>query len=205
MWIVFALPPQSLMTVVGALAPVAAFGLLAVAGPRFTATGSSLDARTPLMGLFAVGAALGIRNLLFEHTLLDATPLLIAAVAIGLGGLGALWLLDRAVFGRGAWWALVAVLLNVWAYGVLTQADVQFDRIPARVYTTQVIDKQRSAHWEVILAPWGPRAGPTIVNDANLYKKVQLGQQVCVALHRGALGMPWREVVPCQDADTAKA
>ncbi|MBS0295226.1 MAG: hypothetical protein JSR45_02880 [Proteobacteria bacterium] len=209
LWIGFLPEPRALVAAVATLLPLVGFVLLALAGRRFSAFSLASDARTPLMGLFLGGAALGIRDVAFEQNLLSNEPVLAPALAIGLAGLGALWFLDRSVFGRNGGWWLAGGLIAAWGAGVLVEADVQLDRAPARIYPTQVIDRHvyngRSTHWYVIVAPWGPQRDETRIEDAKLYNKVTVGQQVCVALHSGALGMAWREVTPCQDADTAKA
>jgi len=208
-WLAFAPEPRPLLAVLTIGAPLVAFALLAGVGRRFKAMGPTSDARATLIALFLAGGAMGLRDAVFEEPLLNGLQPFAPALAIGAAGLAALWFLDRVAFSRqGGWW-IVGLLLLFWGWGAMIEVDRLADTGPGRVFTTTVVDKQfsrgRASHWYVTLGPWGPSRGPTRIDQRDLYDKVTLGQQVCVALHPGALRMPWREVIPCQDADTAKA
>jgi hypothetical protein len=106
---------------------------------------------------------------------------------------------------RRRWWRLgiAALLTGAYAFGVLGQADVLFDRAPQSVLRSRIIDKHLRhsgiATYHLTLAPWGPMAE---ANDASVlhdvYDRAEIDDPACIRLHDGALGMAWFTVAACR-------
>jgi len=130
-------------------------------------------------------------------------PAAIAAIVVFVPA----WLIkDRAgLAGPRAFAAIVAICAGLYAYGAITYADTRFDQSAVTPSPTQVLAKWeshgRSTSYDLKLAPWGPFDHPITVSvSSGLYSAVSEGDQVCMLLHPGAVGLAWYETRACGDA-----
>ncbi len=84
--------------------------------------------------------------------------------------------------------------------------DTTLDQKPFRQFPMQVADKRishgRSASYYLrLVSPDGQRQREYSVSSA-FYGQTQIGQQVCIAVHPGAIGMAWQRLGQCTDAKT---
>ena len=98
---------------------------------------------------------------------------------------------------------IAALLAGGYAFGVLGQANVLFDRAPQSMLRSRIIDKHpghgRIATYHLILAPWGPigeARDATVPHD--VYDHAEIDDPACIRLHDGALGMPWFTAATCR-------
>ncbi len=101
-------------------------------------------------------------------------------------------------------WAFVASALFVFFSVVML--DTTLDQKPFRQFPMQVADKRishgRSASYYLrLVSPDGQRQREYSVSSA-FYGQTQIGQQVCIAVHPGAIGMAWQRLGQCTDAKT---
>ncbi len=97
---------------------------------------------------------------------------------------------------------LVLLCAGLYGAGAARSADVLADHSTALWHTTTVIEKRQTqgkgAANYVRLAPWG---GLSSVDEASVrwafYKKVAVGEPVCVRWHPGALRAAWYTVAAC--------
>jgi hypothetical protein len=98
----------------------------------------------------------------------------------------------------------ICLLSGLYGWGVAASADSAADASLPQTYAVQVLGSHisrgsRSTNYYLELEPWGPYAA---VNSqmhvsAKTYYATRAGQIVCLALHPGALRVPWYEAVPC--------
>ena len=103
-------------------------------------------------------------------------------------------------------WAVLLVLLCAGLYGAgaARSADVLADHSAATLDRTIVVGKRQTQGKDaanyVQLAPWG---GLSRVDEASVrlafYKRVAVGEAVCVRRHPGALGAAWYTVAMCPE------
>jgi hypothetical protein len=89
-------------------------------------------------------------------------------------------------------------------FGAVVQANAAFDGSEPRTYEVAVVKKtfaasaRRGSHY-LWLAPWGPQQ--EVVSEPvgpGFYNSFSVGQEVCVALHHGALNIPWYVISYCR-------
>ena len=92
---------------------------------------------------------------------------------------------------------VVAFCAGAYGYGATSVVDIQFDFSAGDVSQVQVLDKHeysgRHSHsYNLNLPAWGPRTGPNSIEvSAATYRAVNIGDNVCITLHPGAVGLPW--------------
>ena len=82
-----------------------------------------------------------------------------------------------------------------YSLGDVGEANALFDHSQLSVFRSQVMSKYvtsgKTTRYHLRLAPWGPHDEPSDVTvPYTLYDRLQPGNQACVRLHQGALGMP---------------
>jgi hypothetical protein len=105
---------------------------------------------------------------------------------------------------QGAWIALL-IYGCLYGFGLVSQANVQFDSSPAMGYSTQILKKTyttgRSSTYYLWLQPWGQGAQTDSYVKASvsslLYHNARVGDAMCVTAHDGALKVAWYTVQPC--------
>lgn len=102
----------------------------------------------------------------------------------------------------------LAVAGGLYGYGAFALANVRFDASPGRVLQVVVsgkhVSRGKSTSYLLELPPWGPRPSPSSVSvRRSLYDAAQPGEPVCIALHPGALQVPWYTVALCAPAGAA--
>jgi hypothetical protein len=153
--------------------------------------------------LFAAPAALVFFAGL-ENDFLDFSPLLIGAAAGALLGCGAGLLVWRRPGVAGPWQMIIVIGLigAALGYGAPGMIDTRFDAAQPQQFRATVssmhVSHGKSTSYYLSLTPWGPRTEPSDVSvSSSLYNQVNPGDQVCVALHGGALAVPWFTVAQC--------
>jgi hypothetical protein len=97
---------------------------------------------------------------------------------------------------------LMAVIGAALGYGAPAVIDIRFDGAAPQPYRATVssmfITHGKSTSYTLRLSPWGPKTQENPVSVASsFYRRVSQGDQVCIALHPGALALPWYEVHLC--------
>ena len=88
--------------------------------------------------------------------------------------------------------------------------DVQLDFSAGQVIPVQVLDKHefrgRHSHsYDLSLPAWGPRTGPNAIEvSASTFNAVRIGENICISLHPGALGLPWFTSAVCPAGGAAQ-
>lgn len=150
------------------------------------------------------GPVLALRAIL-DVRVLDWKPLLLGAVGGGLVLVTAIAFGDRP---RKLWsLALLAPLVSAYPWGALSLANALLDRETPEVFRTAVRGKHISGgkhtSFDLELDPWGPVTDRESVDVGRpLYDAVSQGDDVCVALHPGALGVRWYVVLRCRAPGT---
>jgi hypothetical protein len=158
------------------------------------------DFHVPLM---LPGCVLGLRAVIDVQLLERWQPLLpTVAIAIVMAILIRITRADRE-FSLWLHLLLFVPVMAFYGYGSVVLANKTFDRSLPAVYPTVV--QERSVHkvsrhidWNLRLGPWGPRREAQDVSVPRwFYEETQVNDRVCVALHPGAFGIPWFEVMKC--------
>lgn len=97
----------------------------------------------------------------------------------------------------------LVVLSGFYGWGLAAGVDTAADKSAPQSYTAQVLGGHvvhgKSTSYYLELEPWGPYE--TVENQmkvsAATYYAARQGEIVCLALHRGALRIPWYELVAC--------
>lgn len=186
-------------------APTVIFAILLLAPQAFVMTTRRSQIR--MLNVFMALPILVMVGVSFGAGVLDVRSAFIpAALCAAITLLLGLGLAARRVPGR-----LLAGLIffglygAVYGYGAMILADTRLDHADGQAFQSQVLRRyiggSRSTTYHLVLAPWGPVAGPDNVTvTSGLYHQVQEGQTVCVTLHPGLLRMPWRTVAVCPAA-----
>jgi hypothetical protein len=139
-----------------------------------------------------------------ENDFVDIAPLLIAAAAGALVFAGAGLPTWRRPGVAGPWQFVIVLALTGAAlgYGAPALVDTRFDASPPQPFRVAIsamyVSHGKSTSYSLRLAPWGPRTqGSTESVAASLYNRLKPGDEVCVGLRRGALGVPWFVVHLC--------
>ncbi|GEJ57532.1 hypothetical protein [Anaeromyxobacter diazotrophicus] len=195
--------PYPLAIAVLAAIPPVAVALLVAGRGRYSAEGRRNDVRPGLaLPLILPGAVLALRALLDFHVL-DHRPLLVWAGCATLL-MAALVLVGEPSL-RRRWPAalLLALLVGAHPWGALAEANVLLDGGEAQRFEATVVDKHvvsgKHTSYDLRLTPWGPvREEDTVEVDRALYEGTEVGDEVCVALKPGALGVRWFVVARCR-------
>lgn len=195
--------PYALVLFLLALFPWAAMLLTAHWRRSYGITGDNEFHPHLMVPLLMPGAVLGLRAVLDVHDLNDLPLVLptftIAAIMSFCVGLA------LGARGRTRWVYLLLFmpLMAFYGYGSVALANARLDPAQAQVFQTTVQNRSvqvtaRHTDWNLQLAPWGPRKEAIITPVAHaLFEETKIGDQVCVALHGGAFGIPWFEVTKC--------
>jgi len=94
-----------------------------------------------------------------------------------------------------------AALLVAYPAGAIMIANAVFDYGTAMAYPVKVMKKRyttgKGASQYVTVPAWGPVAEVNELEvSRDLYRATEVGQAICVRLHRGALGMEWTTIHP---------
>jgi membrane protein YdbS with pleckstrin-like domain len=143
-------------------------------------------------------------RMLFDLSLTAVVPLVAAATIFAVGFVAAMAIADRSL--RARHWMLFGCWLAAGAYGfgAIGEANALLDRSQPSVLRSEVLGKRintgRATTYHLRLAPWGPRPDAAEVAAPHaVYDRLQPGQQACVILRNGALGMPWFIVLACPE------
>lgn len=123
-------------------------------------------------------------------------------VLVALACMGALWESFRGTIGIAGRVLGLLFFVGIYAYGLIVAADTLPDRSPASTFTTNVIGKHissgRSTSYYLHLAPWGPVEHTNSISvSSKIYHNTEIGDEICLALHRGTLHQPWYTKVSC--------
>ena len=108
--------------------------------------------------------------------------------------------------------ALIAVALFAcfYGYGLTAVTDALGDSTVGGSYRVEVLEKHvshgRSTSYSLTLAAWGDRQEPARVGvSGSTYGAVEIGDQVCIQVHRGNLRVPWYRISACSEGFTDSA
>ena len=121
---------------------------------------------------------------------------------IALACVGALWGTMRGTVQIPGRVLGLLLFAGLYGYGLTVMLDTLPDRSPASSFSTTVVGKHissgRSTSYILHLGPWGPITGTNSISvPAKVYRDTEIGDEVCLALHAGALHAPWYRQVPC--------
>lgn len=129
---------------------------------------------------------------------------MVAVACVAGAAMGAAALLaDQRVRRQISGCIAVLAVSGMWGFGAGLGVDAALDGSPATVYRTAVmghhVSHGRHTSYYLTLAPWGPRTE----NDAvevpwKTYAAIEVGDEVCVPMRPGALGVTWYRVERCQ-------
>jgi hypothetical protein len=200
----FAYPhPYALLIAVLAALPWVAIGIMARSPGLYALNAPRGSGRPDLTLLLITPGFVLMLRALQDVRILDWPPLLLWAVVVALALMGGvLWAVPSAREKPGMV-ALTLALVLAYGYGVCAIGDAVLDRSSGSSYTTTVNGKHvtggRNKRPMLRLAPWGPRtAEDNVAVPWDLYYRTNVGDEVCVQLHPGALGVPWYRVASCQ-------
>ncbi|MGB6133968.1 MAG: hypothetical protein WBG54_19450 [Acidobacteriaceae bacterium] len=98
-------------------------------------------------------------------------------------------------------------LSAIYGGGLARAYDTVADRSAPQTYTAQVLGGyvshgSRSTSYYLELEPWGPyvAVSPQMEVSAEMYSQTRTGDVVCLAVHPGALHVPWYELTACGSA-----
>ena len=161
-------------------------------------------ARRSVNGLIALPfVALLFSNL--YHAQIDpywpALPAALAALVV----LPLAWSIRRTpgVSSPGTALLVVTLCAATYGYGATSVVDIQLDFSAGQVtpvpVTGKYITSGRHSHsYNLNLPAWGPRLGPNAIEvSAATYRAVNIGDNVCLTLHPGAIGLPWFTSAAC--------
>jgi len=88
--------------------------------------------------------------------------------------------------------------------GVVNVVDARFDGSAPESYRVTISGMHethgKGTSYYLELPPWGPVASADSVSVSHeMYNQLFPGAQVCMTLHRGALGLRWYKVGGCPD------
>jgi hypothetical protein len=194
----------------GALAAVAILTIpllvlgLVLASPVSFEVGRARRSLNGLVGLPFV--ALLFSNLF--HAQIDpwwpALPGALAALVV----LPLVWSLRTAPGLSSPGTALFVVVLcaATYGYGATSVVDIQLDLSAGQVTPVPVTGKyethgRHSHSYNLNLPAWGPRTGPNSIEVSwSTYRAVNIGDNVCITVHPGAVGLPWFTSAVCPQA-----
>lgn len=157
-----------------------------------------------VIAIAASAIGVGLRALL-DVDLLDWSQLWLAAAVGGIALTAAVLALFNAA--QIKHWA-AAFIGVAFVFGVVAQADAQFDAAPAETFQTRVVSTYishgRSTTYSATLAPWGPETHDN-THDVGpaLYAHLEFRGEACVTLHPGALHMRWYVISTCDGVSVA--
>lgn len=139
----------------------------------------------------------GLHLVLVQPLLLVAAPVALACFA-GFAGAA------RAGSGRPGIWFALAFFACFYGFALAMVADTLGDSEVAATYRPEVLDKHvshgRSTSYTLTLAPWGARPQAESVGvSASTFRRVQIGDSVCVEAHRGNLRVAWFRIAACDE------
>lgn len=194
LWMMMRRDPGAAVIVLTASLPVVALALAWRFGGLFTLATSRRPARADLGALLILPAcALAVRAMI-DAPLAQPSSLVVPALAAG----GVLALLALAIDGdlraarlQAAGMTLVLVL---YAAGLLAVADVRLDRgAPGRTVATVAAKRHTSGKGaSARLALAGQPEERSVSED--LYRRVAVGDRVCLLDHPGAFGWRWTRI-----------
>ncbi len=148
-------------------------------------------------GLFMSPAmVLALRAFLDDHTVDWTAPAAwsagAAVVLVGLNGL-----IERRLSPAGM--AGLVCLWGLYAWGGLLYADTTFDSSTATSLRARVLDMTEGEHDHTLrLSAWGTRpAGNEVAVGGRFYRKLHVGDTICVHVYPGRLNWPWYAVGRC--------
>jgi hypothetical protein len=196
--------PSPYRAAVGALAllPLVPLLLMATNNGLYQIEGRKQDARPDLsMAFMLPGFILALRA--FQDLQLLSWPIVVK-LTLSLTLLLVLIIAASDPQLRARRWPLLIFLFltPLYTMGAVIEANALLDHGGAQLLRPHVLAKHashgRSTTYYLRLEPWGPR---TEVNDVtvsgSLYRRVAVGESVCVLLRPGALQTPWFIVSRC--------
>ena len=195
--------PYALAIALAALAPLAAVGVVfwsrgvmtIVQNPRH-------DPRPAVTGLFFAGFGILIRTV-YDFSVLDWMVVLPIAAVISLVATGVAYRADTKALSTPITMFFFWAIALAYGWGVVVEANALFDHAAPQEFQVQVTGKhisygRRHTSHDLILAPWGPTTGGDSVDvSSQMYDQVAVGDNVCVALHAGAIKVRWWKVRLC--------
>jgi hypothetical protein len=182
--------------------PLVTIALVACFQPYFRLGGGKGNALPDLStGLFFPGCALTLVALNAVHTVHWWTPLIVA-VSGGVLLVGLAWWADPWLR-RQRWTApALALLCCAYGYGAGFEIDSRLDRSAPTFYPVQILSMHvshgKSTNYHLEVSPWGPiRDADDITVARGRYARTRVGDTQCIALHRGAIGIPWYVLDDC--------
>jgi hypothetical protein len=97
--------------------------------------------------------------------------------------------------------AQLLFLSLLYGYVATKELDVVFDRSPEVIYQSRIIGREGfraygSPH-SLPIEPWGPVQTNAYATIPHFQRKPNLGEPICMALRKGALGVPWYVAEQC--------
>lgn len=185
-----------------AVLPLVGLALLLGGRGRYAFDSVKTDARASvIVSVVGPGLVLAMRSI-SDLRVIDWERLLFAAAVLGAGLVVAVAAGDRKA--RKPWvLLLLAPLVFAYPWGGLSLANALLDRGVPQMFRVPVRGKHvttgKHTSWDVELDPWGPVTERKRVDvGRGLYRSVEIGDRVCVALRPGALGARWFVVLTCR-------
>lgn len=184
-------------TIALAIIPIAALLLAWRSAGRYQLSGLGTDPRPSLAFEIVVpGCTLLTIFVVDPNSCLDWKKLLLGTLVLGL--LLAVGVTRADARTKWSTWPATSILFLqlVSACGLIAQTDIHLDRSAPVTYDAVVLRKHvranRGREYYLDIGPWGPTTLATEIGvRTSVYESAVPGQTVSIALHSGALGIPW--------------
>ena len=194
--------PHPYHLVIAVLIAVPWVVLLAVGASRGLCGIDGKGGRAGLLAAFVLpGALLALRAFL-DLNMTDWHQAVALGIAGGIGLAVLAMVLDAGLRRRWRFGLFIAVVVSAYGYGAVVEVNALLDRSPSSHFSGVVAGKRlipaQIPLRSLRLEPWGPLTEPgEVLVPQALYNAVQTGDTVCIALHPGALAIPWFTVRSC--------
>lgn len=203
-WLIFAPRPNALLVLTAAVVPwLAAMAACWSGGTLHVLARGRRDRRPNVTIAFMLPGIALMMRLTGEFHVLNLQRMVAVACVAGAALAAAGLLADREMRRRPSAWIALLALSGVWGFGAGLGVDAALDGSPATVYRTTVtgqhVSHGRHTSYYVSLAPWGPQKDEDSVEVSwKTYATLRAGDEVCVPLRPGTLGVPWYRVEGCR-------
>ena len=203
-WMIFAPQPNALLVLTAAVVPwLAAMAACWSGGTLHVFTRGRGDRRPNVTIAFMLPGIALMMRVTGEFHVLNLQRMVAVACVAGAALAAAGLLADREVRRRASGWIALVAMSGVWGFGAGLGVDAALDGSPATVYRTAVmghhVSHGRHTSYYLTLAPWGPQTEDDSVEVPwKTYAAFQVGDEVCVPLRAGTLGVAWYRVEGCR-------
>ena len=160
----------------------------------------------PHLGL-TLYAGLALLPRLSDNPSIGVWSSLIGAAVFGGAVFMGDWLLNPKDRGNGFASFLLISMSLIHGFMATTLLNRVADGAAVQVHQTLIVDKRviqaKGTSYTLDIPPWGSEESPVVTFhvDPATFRRSDVGQRVCVAIHPGAFDMPWFGVQACPQSE----